>query len=263
MAGQLKTPPLVEALLEIKWKLKKIGPDTFEDPGYHLASGRLYDRINKRFGYIQNLPVSAVPEELTAYTVRQQFRKSKNGWPLVQLGPGVATVNFTSPYTWKNFRDNVKYFVPNLLESYKGITSEDKNASIEIASILLRYINAVELDWSQNNALEFLSTKLHSSFTLPTNITDCDLISGMPLNINLQVGHQISDPKGQALIRVATGNVGQSKGLIWELLFLSAGEDACQLMPVENFLDWLTKAHDVLEKWFFSMIDGELKTQFN
>jgi len=49
MSGQLKNAPLIEALLEIRWELTKVGPDAFRDPGYRLAIGRLYDRIRDRF----------------------------------------------------------------------------------------------------------------------------------------------------------------------------------------------------------------------
>ncbi len=126
MPEQLENSPLVEALLEIKWKLNRIRPDTFEDPGHKWASGRLYDRVRERFGHIQELPASLVPEEMTPHTVRHQFRTEKNGWPLVQLGPGIATVNFTSPYSWDSFRETIEFFIPRLLDSYQGVVSEQE-----------------------------------------------------------------------------------------------------------------------------------------
>ena len=51
MPGQLSKPPLVEALLEIRWKLDKLAPDTFRDPMYRLLIGRWYDRIRDQFRY--------------------------------------------------------------------------------------------------------------------------------------------------------------------------------------------------------------------
>jgi uncharacterized protein (TIGR04255 family) len=261
MPSQLKNPPLVEALLEIKWELNKAGPDAFEDPGYKLASGRLFDRVKKRFGYIQNLPITIVPEELTAYAVRNQFRTEANGWPLVQIGPGVATVNMAPPYTWKKFKDTIKFFVPILFDSYTGVVPGQPDYQLHLNSALLRYINGIEWDWEMGNTLEFLQNNLHTSFSLPKNNLAADQDAN-PLNLNLQIGYPINEPKGQVIIRFATGTVGQSKGLVLELLFLSAGDDVPQLNDIDGFMKWVNDAHTVLEQWFFSLIKGELHKRF-
>ena len=262
MPPQLKKPPLIEAILEIKWEIKKLGPDTFEDEGYKLASGRLFDKISKKFGYIKNLPITIIPEELTGYSVRHQFRASENGWPLVQLGPGIATVNFTPPYTWKMFKGTVRFFVPQLSAAYKGVVPGDPDYQLRLNRVMLRYVNAVEFDWPSDNALEFLSNKLHTNFNLPPKITETDIVSGSPNSLNLQIGYPISEPKGQCIIRLATGSVRQENGLIWELMFLASGKDAPQLTNIDGFMAWVDNAHDVVERWFFSLIEGDLHKQF-
>jgi uncharacterized protein (TIGR04255 family) len=262
MTAQLRNPPLIEAILEIKWNLSKKSPDVFEDPGYKLASGRLYDRIKKRFGYLKNLPITMMPEEMTAYTVRHQFRAEDNGWPLVQLGPGVATVNFTSPYHWKLFKETVQYFIPRLVESYQGVIPGQPDDNIKIASILLRYINGIEFNWRENDALDFLASKMHTDFSPPEEITAQEIIQGTPQGIYLQVGYRVSEPSGQGTISFSTGNIGQAEGLIWELTFRSLGNDAPRLDNITEFLAWLNGAHDIIEKWFFSLIEGELHDSF-
>jgi uncharacterized protein (TIGR04255 family) len=261
MSSQLKNPPLVEALLEIKWDLKKAGPDAFEDPGYKLASGRLFDRVKKRFGYIQNLPITIVPEEMTAYAVRNQFRTEQNGWPLVQIGPGVATVNLAPPYNWTEFKKTVRFFVPHLFDSYNGVVPGQPDYKLHLNSVLLRYINGIEWDWSTANTLEYLLNKLHTRFDLPEKIT-AENRDVCPLNINLQIGYPYPEPKGQSIIRIATGTVGQTKGIVLELLFLSSGNDTPQLDDINLFMKWVTDAHIVIEKSFFSLIEGELHERF-
>lgn len=262
MPSQLNNPPLVEALLEIKWDLKKNGPDAFEDPGYKLASGRLFDRIKKKFGYIQNLPITIVPEELTAYAVRHQFRTEQNGWPLVQIGPGVATVNIAPPYTWKTFKNTVKFFIPLLFNAYNGVIPGEPDYQLHLNSVLLRYINGIEWDWSSKNTLDYLANNLHTTFNLPQKITSADIISGCPIHLNLQIGYPITQPKGQVIIRFATGTVGQANGLVVELIFLSTGSDAPQLTNLIDFMAWVNDAHDIIEHWFFSLIEGELQSRF-
>ncbi len=262
MSKQLAHPPLVEALLEVKWNLKKVAPDTFQDPGFKWASGRLYDKIKKRFGYIKDLSAAMVPEELTPFAVRHQFRAQENGWPLVQLGPGIASINFTPPYSWIKFKDVVKFFIPNLVSAYSGVVTDQSEYQLVLNSTILRYINAVELEWDSENVLDFLSSRLHTNYALPDNIVNSENIIGQPSNINSQIGYKISNPPGQILIRFSTGVVGQKKGLILELIFVSTGEDCPQITEINDFMNWLTAAHDVIEKSFFTLIDGELKNQF-
>lgn len=262
MTSQYKNPPLIEAIFEIKWELTRNTPDSVIDPGYKLASGRLYDRVKKKFGYIQTLPVNSIPEELTPYTVRNQFRVEANGWPLVQFGPGVATVNFTTPYSWKSFRDTIKNFLPQLIDSYTDLPIDKADFPIKIISVSLRYVNAVEWNWSDNDTFPYLADNFHTSFSLPEKITASELISGMPMNINLQTGYQIKDPKGQGIIRFGTGGVGQENGLIWELIFVSQMADAPQISNLENFMEWLNKSHDIIESWFIAITEGKLVKQF-
>lgn len=93
----LANKPLVEAVFELRWALKKNGPLT-SDPGFQLFQGRYYDRIKETFPFAKSLPAAEVPEAMTGHTVRQQFRASEEGWPVTQIGPGILTVNETVAY---------------------------------------------------------------------------------------------------------------------------------------------------------------------
>lgn len=264
MAGHLNNPPLVEALLEIRWDLQNAGtPDTFRDPAYKFAVGRLYDRVHKQFPFVQELPVAQFPDEISAYLVKQQFRKERGGWPLVQLGPGVFTLNFATGYKWKEFYQTAKDVLPKLLEAYQGPLPDAVPAELKINSVVLRYINAVSMAWETTNALEFLGAKLHAKFALPDKITQSNVIVGMPSVVNLQVGYPLTDPMGLGIMRFATGQRGQESSLIWELQVQTRGKDAPQLSDMDAFMGWLTKAHDdVIEAWFLSLIEGDLQNQF-
>jgi uncharacterized protein (TIGR04255 family) len=132
---------------------------------------------------------------------------------------------------------------------------------LHLNSALLRYINGIEWDWSSGNTLQFLTDNLHTRFTLPEKITAVNPDVN-PVNISLQIGYPFTEPKGQSIIRFATGTVGQAKGLVLEFLFLSAGNDAPQLDDINLFMKWVTDAHAVIEKSFFSLIEGELLNRF-
>jgi uncharacterized protein (TIGR04255 family) len=263
MSGQLKNAPLIEALLEIRWELTKVGPDAFRDSGYRLAIGRLYDRIRDRFKAIQQLTLNEFPDELTAYHAKIQFRKEQNGWPLVQLGPGIATVNFTSPYTWDDFEEAIQFVLPKLVEAYEGTDLEQNGEGLNIISAKLRYINAITLDWKEErDVLEFLNQSLHTIVSLPDAISHAEIINGPPQHLNLQLGYVLDTPPGRGIVQFSTGHKGQEPALIWEISVHSKDEDAPKLTELETFWSWLGSAHDVIEKWFFKLIEGDLEKQF-
>lgn len=78
----LKNKPLVEAILEIKWRLvppvKTAGapqvlvPAT--DPHYRLLLGRLFDRFEEEYPFHEQLPTATVPDELVAHVVQHHSR---------------------------------------------------------------------------------------------------------------------------------------------------------------------------------------------
>lgn len=262
MEINLQNPPLVEALLEIKWELRKTAPDTFQDPGYKLASGRLFDRIREKFGYIKDLPTTLIPEEITPYAVRNQFRVNQDGWPLIQLGPGIASVNFTSPYTWKDFRSTVEFFIPNLVDSYKGVVPDQPDFQLNINNVVLRYINSVDVDWTQRSILDFIKENLHTTISLPTEEKENKFIDGLPGHLNFEIGYPINDPMGRILLRFASGNVGQTKSVIWEIICASSEKDAPQVTDMQTFIPWLNSAHDTIEHCFYSLVKGDLLERF-
>src|SRR5438034_9047205 len=90
----LKNKPLVEALVEIRWQLEP-GSATglSRDPHYKFLLGKLFETVKARFPHHEELPAASVPEEMTSHVVHHRFRKTPSGWPLIQVGPGIFSVN--------------------------------------------------------------------------------------------------------------------------------------------------------------------------
>ena len=53
-----------------------------------------------------------MPDEFTPHIVHHRFRVSPDGWPLLQVGPGVFTVNDTANYRWTEFEKRINDAVP-------------------------------------------------------------------------------------------------------------------------------------------------------
>lgn len=256
MAKDLINKPLVEAILELRWKLQETSPETKVDQHYKLFLGRFFDRINDEYPEHKQLKTAKAPDELVGHLVQHQFRVSKDSWPLIQVGPGILTVNSTTEYKWSNdFRPRALKAVSKLFDAYPKI--ED----LQVSSIILRYINAVAFDYGANNIYSFLQDNLKLSISLPDNLFKDTAVEDKPKGMHLQSTFKCLKPKGRVSIRIASGKKHQDPAVIWDITFESAGEDMPD-MP-HGFEAWLDKVHDdIIDDWFFKMIEGDLERSF-
>jgi uncharacterized protein (TIGR04255 family) len=253
---QLKNKPLVEAILELHWALTSPAPGHEFDPHYKLLLGRLYDRLQEKYPEHEQLPTAAIPDELVGHVVQHRFRTSAKGWPLVQVGPGILTVNSTAEYTWEDvFRPRAVDVVARLYDAHP------KRAELKITNLTLRYIDAVDFDYSQENAYDFLKDKLKVSVDLPTNLFDDTGVEKRPETFVWQSTFRCSNPKGRASIRFATGQKEGKPAIIWETMVQSSENDVPP-MP-SGFEAWIDDAHTITNDWFFKLIAGELERRFS
>lgn len=255
MAGKnLTKKPLVEALLEIKWALESkggVGPPI--DPNFGLLPGKFHDALRNRYPEVENLPITLVPSEITAHQVRHRFRVSKNGWPVVQVGPGVATFNDTEGYTWENFKAGALEMVSALKQAYPAQTFPS------LKGLLLRYINGYRFDYRKDSMLDFLDKRMKVKVTLPQGVID----NGAPTRpeaLNAALSYPIATPQATLQVRFATGKLKEEEALIWEIWCSS--ENPAFSIGDAAFIKWLEGAHQAVEKCFFKLIEGELLKEF-
>jgi uncharacterized protein (TIGR04255 family) len=249
LPDHLPNKPLVEAILEIRW-----GQDGQADPAYPLIVGRLYERLRTQYPAFEDLPIVAVPAEITVHQVRHRFRRTKEGWPLVQIGPGILTVNETDGYRWREFSERGKAVLPLLYDT------RSKPELLEISSLLLRYVNAIEFDYSSSDVLKFLAEKMRVSLSLPST-REHRIVSSTLKSLGLQVVFPTESPAGSLILLVGTGKHKGQNALVWEIHFRSIHKEIPQLP--DAFPSWLESAHDIVKKWFMEMVQGELLAQFS
>lgn len=252
MGKQLANKPLIEALLELKWGLLELGPGALQDPVYPLFIGRFAEQLKATYPHIEALPAVQIPDEITGHIVKYRFRKQPGGYPLVQAGPGVASINFNEHYDWDSFLPAATDFYDRLVSAYGSCPN--------LSSILLRYINAVEVDIDKQNVIDFVSAKLHTSLALPKEITESEVIDGLPQGLMLTVPYRINSPKSIAILRIASGQKHDKPAVVWEVNIQSLPESVPQTKT--EFSNWLIAAHDVVEHWFFTLIAGDLEKMF-
>lgn len=255
MADHLRNAPLVEALVELKWALNKDSEvEPLRDLSYPTIIGLLYNEVKKEYPFIERLPQSLFPVELITTTPTHRFRSGENEWPLIQIGPGIATLNFTTTYNWESFRNASISFINALTSSYESAATIPPS----LQQITLRYINAIPFQFTSQDVLEFLQNKLHIVVQFPTIMTE-SLGNSQTEHLNLQVDYHIVKPVGIGALSIGRGVKQGNSALVWDLAIASFNDD----VPISSqFAQWLSDAHKVLENWFFTLVQGELLASF-
>src|SRR3972149_1548349 len=96
-----ESPPLVEVIAEVHWHIERLltVPDGGLDPHFaDLLAGLVKALPDAGFATIERLSPAELPIELLADKPIMRFWPGPNQWPVVQVGPGVMTVNIVPPY---------------------------------------------------------------------------------------------------------------------------------------------------------------------
>lgn len=252
---KLAKAPLVEAILEIRWKLVEQSPGVAIDPKYKVLVGRLYDRLENEYSFHEPLPAASMPDEMLGYIVQHRFRTAENQWPLIQVGPGLATLNETANYTWKDFEPRCHQLLKALFAAYPDATH-----SLIITRLQLRYIDAIPFEFSKGNVFDFMSENLKIKLSFPQALFDNAPIKPTPIGFNSIFSFPTTKPRGVILLRFAPGVQNDRQALIWETVVES--DDSTLLAMPEGFENWLNDAHMLIHNLFFKLIEGKLKESF-
>lgn len=253
----LKNKPLVEAIFELRWDLQKHEKDSNIqfDPHYKLLVGQIFEKVRNNYQFHNSLPQSAIPEEMAAYIVQDQFRPKEDGWPLIQIGPGVVTLNDTDSYEWPDFNLRIQDLLHVLFDLY----SESKYPLVP-NKVLLRYIDALEFDYDKDNIFEFLSNKLKTKIEFQPNLFGESCAESSPTGIDCQYAFPSTKPIGSLLLRFVRGKKHDKDALIWETHVHLTGTNVPKTK--DEILAWVGEAHNLTHDIFFKMIDGELYERF-
>lgn len=246
----LPKKPLIEAIAEIKW-----GKEAELDPGFQVVVGRLYERLQGDYPEIEDLPTAQVPPAMTIHMVRHRFRRTKDGWPLVQIGPGILTVNETEAYRWDDFSGRVKVALAKLYDVHPS------HEGINISHLLLRYINAIEFDYLSQDLMAWLAKTMRTHISIPRELFQQTSVGERLHGLNLQLTFPAESPRGVFHVGFGTGRKQDKPALMWELQMRSIGPDVPE-MP-SAFDAWLASAHELAEQWFFEIVKGELLESFS
>ena len=251
----LKNKPLVEAIFELRWNLQESASGTRVDPHYKLLIGRIYDRVRDEYPFHEQLPTAIMPDEIAGYIVQHRFRKGRDEWPLIQIGPGIITLNDTEGYVWVDFEKRIIHVLDTLFEAYP-----DAENSLKVSGLSLRYIDAIAFDFKKDDIFDFLKEHMKTNISLHQELFERGKVNDLPLDLDLRFSFPSIKPKGAVHLRFARGERKESDALIWETMIRSVQEDTPKVK--EEIAIWTTGAHDLTNDWFFKLIEGKLLRRF-
>ena len=252
----LQNKPLVEAIFELRWEYIDPDSEIKIDPNNKIIIGRLYDKVSNEYPLHEPLPTASMPDEIGEYIVQHRFRKGKEQWPLIQIGPGIVTLNDTEGYVWEDFEKRIHHLLDSLFEVYP-----DVDKYMEISGLLLRYIDAVEINYEKEDAFTFLKKNLKVNIDFQKDLFKDTNVGDLPLGFDLRFtfpSHKL--PKGAVHLRFVQGKRNNNDALLWETQVQSIAKDAPK--NKEQITAWIDDAHTLTHNWFFKMIEGELLRRF-
>jgi len=249
---ELKQKPLIEAIFEVRWALLQPAPDVRIDPHYRLLLGRLYDRILKEYPIHEPLPTAFLPDDVVPQTVQHRFRRVADGWPLIQMGPGLMTLNETSAYSWEDFRERCIQAVATLWDAHPN------PEELHIEALNLRYLNAVEFDHTQESIFTFLQDRMSVGAGLPEALFQAGNISRRPQGFTSRSTFQCLRPKGRVALQFDTAFGNKKPILRWETNMISADADVPATLPAE-LQAWINEAHQIIDDCFYALVPQHLR----
>jgi uncharacterized protein (TIGR04255 family) len=249
----LSHPPLNEAIFEVKWKSSNLTPELKKDN--QLVAGVFFSKIKDDYTFFEPLEASKFPvppdgNDIWDGVPLYRFRTKENGWPLIQIGSGMLSVNSTSEYEWENFKKRCIDALEKFLEVYP--------VGDQIESINLSYINALDFDYSKEDILDFLKTKMGVDVSLPSLAVEASDIKTSPENFNIRFSFPSTKLIGNLNIFFGSGKVKENDALVWNNNFISKKGS---IPKISELNDWLEQSHEKLEQWFFILIK-DIKEKF-
>ncbi|MFN8005621.1 MAG: TIGR04255 family protein [Terriglobia bacterium] len=252
---ELKNKPLIEAQVEIHWGQGELGADGIKtDPYYKMTLGRFYERVMNTYPVHEILPAAKFPETMVYHTAQHLFRVGHEKWPALQIGPGILSIHTRQEYLWEDLAAKAQDALEQLLDAYP------KMAELRIEALRLHYIDAVHLDFTRENVLQFLRDKFKTHIELPPSLFFDGHVNSRPKSFSWEASFEEDQPEGTITVRFSTGERDARPALLWETIVESSSR---QLPPLPSGMgNWLSQAHALTEDWFFKFIEGDLEKDF-
>ncbi len=248
--------PLVEVIVEIRWQMQPLfgSSGAAYDPHFRVFSdGFLQTMGGKGFSHVERLVPEQVPLEVLPHRAVLRYRKKPDEWPVVQIGPGVLTVNMMPPYGgWTKLKPVISEALEVLWATYPM-----SNEYLSIDRLSLNYVNA----FTHKHAVQSASKALREQFklvSLPSRLSDLSAQHEEPIYSGT-IEFMIKNPRGAYwVLRYGPGKAAEDAALILRNQVVS--QTVTPRLEPRDVLDWFLQARSSLRTAFDALVPVEIRT---
>lgn len=248
--SRLPKAPLQEVIFEIRWRLEPYNNvvGQMHDPGFELASGRLSNFVEEKFPVYKKIIPPGIPEQLLSYKPVHQYWSGIDSWPVLQLGPGIFTINCTDQvYDWEDlFRPLIQESIGWLNNSYKEIP--------KIIFSSLRYIDAINIDEYGGMDMkldDFIEKNFNFSYKNSFNTR------GIQQRLHFDQSF-ITEDKTELQIQFSSGTKNNKPAILWQTAAINNDS-----LNNEDLLSWADKSHKITHNLFKEIVKPNLYASFS
>ncbi|WP_028468701.1 TIGR04255 family protein [Neptunomonas japonica] len=250
----LQNPPLLEAIFELRWGEHAPGQFQYTNDDQTLFAGKV-SALASLNGYDHIEMLGDGSPSVFPMTLTHRYRKAENKWPCFQTGLGLFTVNqVTEGYSWSGFKQAIQECLKIFDQAGPHKLKTNKDSLV----LILRYQDAF-FPKNGNSAEKFLSDTFHINTSLPEKFLSKDTVEEEIVAVNCQYTIKSLDPKGEAVVKVASAIINDMPGFILETLVVSkVSSDFTTDIDQTMILEWLDKAHDLQKHSFGTLVNSEV-----
>lgn len=241
--SKLPKAPLLEVIFELKWDIT----NKADIVDFQYLHGDLYSSLKTKYSHRENLIPPEVPIEVVKGAPVFRYRESHGSYPLVQIGPGLISINtIDNKYYWEEFLDEAKF----VLNTLNNIYPKYKELNLSPA---LTYIDFYEYDKKHFTPIEFINSNLQLEVSEKfLNISEARLN-----DVNWTFNYQIKD--NVVSLNLQNGKVNNDKdGIVSQIKVIGKKEK----YNSDELVSWLESTHELSSNLFKSLTNGTLYESF-
>lgn len=240
--SKLPNAPLIEVVLELKWDL--LTKEDLNDSQY--LYGDIYSSLKHKYPFRENILPFDVPLEVLINKPVHRFRSSEGGYPLIQVGPGILTLNtIDEKYEWEEFSKNSE----ELLKAFHSVYQSFKN---KLFSPCILYLDFFPFNFDNEDAYNFINENFSVNFKQSFIETE-----SYPKDINLSFNYKIDI--GILNVSFQKGNNQQGvEGIILQIRIDGFAKND----EIDKIILWYDQSHKITSDLFKKMTEGKLYESF-
>ncbi|MFM7429013.1 MAG: TIGR04255 family protein, partial [Flammeovirgaceae bacterium] len=211
---------------------------------FHYLHGDLYPLLKDKFPFretTQNLPMVDLINLPT-----HRFRYAANDYPLVQVGPGIITINtIDSKYFWEDYEKLI-------LEVMQVLSKLNLLRGRHNINLSLRYIDLLRFNFQKADVISYLRDNLNVRIEQAFYKND-SISNNIAVNLNYE------NDLGYLNVNIGQGkNANGEDGIAIQTSVMSRPVQFDEIVVK----DWIGKAHELCSSSFKNMTKGSLYDSF-